>query len=132
MSFDSFKSSEEDIIQLGQNEQDNPESVGKEAEAPSEESPGNLKENMTNHPLMMQGGYYIIAGTFSAEANAERLANKLKKEGYDAAVGYHQEKQFFYVYAARAASNAEAQQALHILKQSPDFKNAWILKVDAE
>ena len=132
MSFDSFKSSDEDIIQLGQNEQDNPESVGKEAEAPSEESPGNLEEDMTNHPLMMQGGYYIIAGTFSAEANAERLANKLKKEGHDAAVGYHQEKQYFYVYAAQAASNAEAQQALQMLKQSPDFKNAWILKVNAE
>jgi len=132
MSFDSFESSEADVIQLGQNEKDNPESVSEEKRASTQQASGNPEKDITAHPLEMQRGYYIIAGTFSAVANAERLADSLRKKGHDAAVGYHQEKQYFYVYAAQAASDAEAQHALQELKQSPDFQNAWILRVNAE
>lgn len=132
MNFDSFESSEADVIQLGQSEEENLPSVSEKENATSQSSTSKPEGDKISHPLDMQGGYYIIAGTFSAEANAKRLAKKLKDEGHNAAVGYHQEKQFFYVYAAQAASGTEAQQALQSLKQSPGFENAWILRVNAE
>ena len=148
MKFDSFESPENGVIQLDQQTQQN--SPAKEKENPvkqelknaetTNESPKTDQEilNQQNdtgsntQTQTMQEGYYIVAGTFSAESNARKLASRLVTNGYQTAVGYHDEKQYYYVYAAQAASLTKAQEALAEMKQSPALSNAWILRVKAK
>ncbi len=154
MDFDSFDNDRQGVIKLGSNEtqpqpaRDNKQSSHLEKPENKDKQPTRAEEKQQNtgwgdspwndeekrdkptHPLAMKSGYYIIAGTFSTEANAAKLAEKLKSQGFDAKLGYHSEKQYYYVYAADAAAKADALQALELLKQHNQFKNAWILNVN--
>lgn len=148
MEFDSFESPENGVIQLDQQPQQNVSANAKEspvrqelknAETKSESSQpdqaalNQRKDTGSNaQSLAMQEGYYIVAGTFSAESNARKLASRLVTNGYQAAVGYHDEKQYYYVYAAQAATLTKAQEALAEMKQTPSLSNAWILRVKSK
>lgn len=87
------------------------------------------KQSTSAHPLAMKSGFYVITGSFSTEANAKKLANRLKAQGFEAGVGYHTEKQYYYVHAAETATKSQALQALELLKQHSQFSSAWILNV---
>lgn len=82
------------------------------------------------HPLAMKGGFYIIAGTFSTQANAEKMADKLTKQGFFPEIGYHNEKKYFYVHLFQAADKEQALKELERLKQNDTFKQSWILTVE--
>lgn len=102
------------------------------AEAEEKVSWGEDWEEKTreSHPLEMKKGFYIIAGTFSTEENARRQAQSLKAKGLDGDLGYHTEKQYYYVHIFSSASKDEALQMLEPLKQKSGLDNAWILSVE--
>ncbi|MEK6479228.1 PorP/SprF family type IX secretion system membrane protein [Catalinimonas sp. 4WD22] len=82
------------------------------------------------HPLTMKGGFYIIAGTFSTQANAEKMADKLTQQGFFPEIGYHSEKKYFYVHIFQASDKDQALKELERLKQNDAFQQSWILTVD--
>ncbi len=82
------------------------------------------------HPLAIKEGKYIIAGTFSQESNARNLIKQLTDQGYQPNIGFHTEKQFYYVYVMSSADLEVLRQQLPLLKKSPLFENAWILSVE--
>ena len=68
----------------------------------------------------------IIAGCFSQEENAARLANTLKEKGYTSAF-YEQRSKMWYVSFGRYATDEEATAALREIRKNTEYK-AWILK----
>lgn len=69
--------------------------------------------------------YHIIAGSFSTEENANRLAKKLASQGKSPSVlGDSNGK--YRVSTSSFSSNSEAMQALSTEKA--DFPNAWVLR----
>ncbi len=101
--------------------------------APVAEEPRLTKvktSSIGNHPLAMKVGKYIVVGTFSQEANARKLVNKLKAEGYPADMGYHTERNFYYVHIASASDVEVLKTQLRSLRQASLFENAWILSVE--
>lgn len=157
LDFDSFESDKKGVIKLGdgktkktpdQTRAQKPKQVEPEQKTQSQEAKpqteqqeegwGNSpwseseKENQAEsaHPLAMNFGFYVIAGSFSTEANANKLAKRLKAQGFDAAVGYHTEKQYYYVHVAKAEMKSQALQALELLRQYDQFSSAWILNVN--
>ncbi|WPP52541.1 PorP/SprF family type IX secretion system membrane protein [Catalinimonas niigatensis] len=156
--FDSFDSDKKGVIQLGEptkapaigtnnntqakpiiDEQAviaTPSQQNKTEEKPAQQiewdtTPQNKTNNVADtHPLAMKNGFYIIAGTFSTQANAEKLADKLKAQGFFPEVGYHSEKQYFYVHIFQSANKDEALKELERLKQNAAFQQSWILNVE--
>ena len=68
----------------------------------------------------------IIAGCFSQEENAARLANTLKEKGYTSAF-YEQRSKMWYVSFGRYSTDEEATAALREIRKNTEYK-AWILK----
>lgn len=81
--------------------------------------------NGTVHAPDPSKPYHIIAGSFSTEENANRLAQKLASQGKSPSVlGDSNGK--YRVSTSSFASNSEAIQALSAEKA--DFPNAWVLR----
>ncbi|WKN32039.1 PorP/SprF family type IX secretion system membrane protein [Porifericola rhodea] len=156
LNFDSFEN-ESGVIQLGEdgdaspssasqqqqakqlNEQqpkrteDIPQNKSSETKEISWDSPANNKtsaEEKEAHPLALKGGFYIIAGTFSTEANAQKLVDQLSQQGFFPEIGYHTEKQYFYVHVFQGGTKDKALQELDRLKQNATFQKSWILTVE--
>ncbi|MFP4092889.1 MAG: PorP/SprF family type IX secretion system membrane protein [Cyclobacteriaceae bacterium] len=87
------------------------------------------QKTQPEHPLALKRGFYIIAGTFTTEANARKQVQNLNAKGLAADLGYHSEKEYYYVHLLNAASKEEALQHLQELKQDSQLKNLWILEV---
>ncbi len=101
--------------------------------APVTEEPRLTKvktSSIGNHPLAMKVGKYMVVGTFSQEANARKLVAKLKAQGYPADMGYHTERNFYYVHIASASDVEVLKTQLRSLRQASLFENAWILSVE--
>jgi len=156
LNFDSFEN-ESGVIQLGEdgdaspssasqqqqakqlNEQqpkrteDIPQNKSSEIKETSWDSPADNKtsaEEKEAHPLALKGGFYIIAGTFSTEANAQKLVDQLSQQGFFPEIGYHTEKQYFYVHVFQGGTKDQALQELDRLKQNATFQKSWILTVE--
>lgn len=69
--------------------------------------------------------YYVIAGTFSIEANADKMLKKLKEEGYTSEKIRNDKKNVFYVSFSSFGDKKSAQTEMKKLKSSgkPD---SWI------
>lgn len=119
---------DDDVILLKKESQGGTNNNNTAAQTKNPENP--VTPEATVHPQALQGGKYIIAGSFSKEDNAQALISKLIAEGYQAALGYHTEKSFYYVYVRRSDNLETLKQELEQLKQLPVFKHAWILSVD--
>jgi cell division septation protein DedD len=57
------------------------------------------------------GGFVLQFGAFSVEANARKLADRLKKKGHDVSVVVHQDAGGRQLYTVRGGSYANAAQA---------------------
>ncbi len=77
-------------------------------------------------PVKPEATIRIIAGCFSQEENATRLANSLKDKGYTAAF-VEKRGSKWYVSFGRYATDEEASQALRDIRAGGDDKS-WILK----
>ncbi len=69
--------------------------------------------------------YYIIAGTFSIEANADKMLKKLKEEGYTAEKIRNDKKNVFYVSFSSFGDKKSAQAEMKKLK-STGKSDSWI------
>lgn len=87
------------------------------------EQPAPVKQPQT---LNTEANIRIIAGCFSQEENAERLANLLKNKGYKNAF-YELRGSKWYVSFGRYATDEEATAKLREIRANTEYK-AWILK----
>ncbi|MDF9795521.1 type IX secretion system PorP/SprF family membrane protein [Catalinimonas alkaloidigena] len=81
------------------------------------------------HSLAMKGGFYIIAGTFSTQDNAEKMVGQLTQQGFFPEIGYHSEKKYFYVHVYQSSDKDQVIKELERLKQNASFQQSWILTV---
>ncbi|MEM9831023.1 MAG: PorP/SprF family type IX secretion system membrane protein [Bacteroidota bacterium] len=84
----------------------------------------------STHPLEMQEGSYLIVGTFSQKANAEKLAKQLSQQGYTANVGYNSEKQYYYTHILSSGDTETVRARIRQIRGKPQFKKAWILVIE--
>ncbi len=89
-----------------------------------------VKTVESGHPLEMPGGIYIIAGTFSQRAYAERLALELAQQGYRTTVGYNTSKGYFYVSLFELSELEEVTRRLYRARSNPKLQKAWVLVVE--
>lgn len=92
----------------------------KEVEKPVEAVEGKVISNKANH-------YYLIAGSFKNEGNAERLVEELIEKGYDSFVYYNPENEFTYACVTSCADKATAIQKSHELKE--EGVSVWVYSV---
>jgi nucleoid DNA-binding protein len=99
-------------------------------ETPVKELPNvNLSQtNATKQKSKMSAGkrYYLVAGCFSVEANAEKMVQKLISQGFKSEKFKKPNSNMFYVSYSSYASRAEAAGEMDRLK-SAGQSNIWIL-----
>ena len=106
-------------------------------ENPSEEQPKSeiskkhvwesvTKNEITKSAVSTGKRYYLVAGCFSVEANANKLVTKLNSEGFQAEKFVRTKNNLYYVSYSSYTSNMEASQAMNRLK-SAGKSNVWIL-----
>ncbi|MEM8969000.1 MAG: PorP/SprF family type IX secretion system membrane protein [Bacteroidota bacterium] len=88
------------------------------------------RNRQSSHPLEMMEGSYLIAGTFSQRANAEKLANQLRKQGFPASVGYNSEKKYYYTHIMSSENTNAVRKKINQIRKQPQFKKAWILVIE--
>jgi hypothetical protein len=95
---------------------------------PKVEEPVTPKETpstVSTNPSGVSGNFYIIAGTFSEQSNAEKLVADLKQQGYPAEiVGFL--NNMHYVSVQSFSTRSDANNALS--KISNDVPKAWVYK----
>jgi len=82
----------------------------------------------TENTEVAEGGkkYYLVAGCFSVEANADKMAQKLKGEGFEPVKFITKKSNLFYVSYSSFSDKASAGQELHKLKAGGK-ESVWIL-----
>ncbi len=89
-----------------------------------------LKTVRSDHPLEMKGGTYIIAGTFSEQPNADRLARQLAQQGYGTTVGYNTTKGYYYVSLFESDDLEDVKRRLYRVRGNSQLEKAWILVIE--
>lgn len=85
----------------------------------------NTSENFLNE---LTGRYYVIAGAFSVQSNAEDLRNNLISKGYNAKILSPKGKKPFYRVSIEDFDNADEGNS-KVASENPDFENVlWLLK----
>lgn len=95
----------------------------KTEETTSSASPEKSEES----PVSTGSGYYIIAGAFGQEENANKLLKDLKGKGFDALFAGRTENDLLRVAYLRATNRMEAERKLSEIRGSENSE-AWILK----
>lgn len=131
LDFDTFENTdtEDGVIQLGEQQEKSSHQQSAKTNEEEKNSVPDMQADTEPHPLKLKGGFYIIAGTFSTQENAEKQAVKLKNEGFSPEVGYHQQKKYYYVHVFQGQTKELALSELEKLRQHSAFSNAWILNV---
>nr|WKN37161.1 PorP/SprF family type IX secretion system membrane protein [Tunicatimonas sp. TK19036] len=120
-SFEEIKESDNNTITLGEPEP---------SDVPSEPRFAKAKRKKSNHPLEMNEGVYLIAGTFSQQANAEKLSRQLLSEGYQAKVGYNSDKDYYYVSLMQTDDPEIVRNKISQIRKDPRFSKSWILVIE--
>ena len=89
-----------------------------------------VKKMRSDHPLEMKQGSYVIAGTFSEERNARKLAQQLSDDGYGVKVGYHSEKGYYYVSLFASEDLEQVKSNLKGARSDKRLEKAWIMVVE--
>ena len=89
-----------------------------------------VKKMRSDHPLEMKQGSYVIAGTFSEERNARKLAQQLSNDGYGVKVGYHSEKGYYYVSLFASEDLEQVKNNLKGARADKRLEKAWIMVVE--
>ena len=89
-----------------------------------------VKTVKSDHPLEMKGGTYIIAGTFSQRPNADRLAQRLAKQGFGTKVGYNTAKGYYYVSLFESDDIEEVKKRLYRVRGNESLQKTWILVIE--
>ena len=90
--------------------------------------PAAKKDNKTTPKISPSGKlYYVIAGSFSSEANAEKLVESLKEKGYRAMIADTNKYGMYRVAYVGIEDYSTAKERLYAIRQE-DNSEAWILK----
>ena len=81
------------------------------------------------HAKELAKGDYVIAGVFSAEANAQRYTAGLLQLGYLADYGFLTEKKLWYVHVYRSDDITQAKAERDKFRKLRMFKDAWLLTI---
>ena len=120
-SFDEIGGADDNTITLGE---------PAPSEIPSEPRFAKAKRKKSSHPLEMIEGAYLIAGTFSQQANAEKLSRQLVSEGYSAKVGYNSDKLYYYVSLLQTDDPEVVRNKISQIRKDPRFSKSWILVIE--
>jgi len=69
--------------------------------------------------------YSVVVGSFSVQANAQGLQNKLKAAGYDAQIVKNNERGLYRVVASTFAEKADAARSRDAFRST--YPDAWLL-----
>ena len=83
-----------------------------------------------NHPSELEAAEYVIAGTFTSDANAERFSEGLRSLEYPARKGYLTEKALWYVYLYKGTSAEKARASQSRYAKLFLLRDAWWLTVE--
>ncbi|MEQ9439514.1 MAG: PorP/SprF family type IX secretion system membrane protein [Cyclobacteriaceae bacterium] len=100
------------------------------ADEPYEPRFAKAKRKKSDHPLEMDEGVYLIAGTFTQRPNAEKLSRQLTSDGYQAKVGYNSDKQYYYVSLMQASDTDSVRSKISQVRKDPRFSKAWVLIIE--
>jgi len=82
--------------------------------------------NMASNVAPGSPGYYVTAGVFGQQANANRLMNNLRSQGLDAQVFQDPSNNFFYVYLLKFQSYQDAEGAKNSRLNGRYSGDLWI------
>lgn len=82
--------------------------------------------NQANNVTPGSPGYYVTAGVFSSQANAQQLVNRLGNQGFNARFFQDQRNNFYYVYLLKFNSYQEADQARSSKMNGSYSGDLWI------
>lgn len=87
---------------------------------------------VSNDPLEMEPGYYVVVGAFSVPGNAIGYQRALEKQGQSSEYGYSSKKQLYYVYVNQSGDLSSARRRYEKTRQIPlfMFDGAWVLKIE--
>ena len=84
-------------------------------------------QKQTEAKALVKKTYHIIVASMATEKEAQRMAGRLKKEGYQGAsaiIGDGKKRVSIESFATRA----EAYQSLQVIREQEAYRSAWILK----
>lgn len=84
--------------------------------------PANMPSNVTPG----SPGYYVTAGVFGSQGNANRLMNNLRSQGLDAQIFQDSNNNFYYVYLLKFSSYQEADRAKSSRMNGSYSGDLWI------
>ncbi len=97
--------------QASNNNSDNGSNMNQPANTNNNAGMNYPQENLPANVNPGSSGYYVTAGVFGQQANAQRLVNKLASQNIDARIFQDQGNSFYYVYLLKFNSYGEADQA---------------------
>ena len=71
--------------------------------------------------------FSVVVGSFSVQANAQGLQNKLKASGYDAQIVKNNERGLYRVVATTFDNKADAARSRDAFRQIDQYADAWLL-----
>jgi type IX secretion system PorP/SprF family membrane protein len=83
-----------------------------------------------DHPMEMEEGFYVIAGSFTVQANASKYKDRLNLEGRFAEMGYNSDKELFYVYILKTHDVNVAAKTASDSRQEKEFEKAWVFRIE--
>jgi cell division septation protein DedD len=98
-----------------------------ETSGKTENTEAAIEKISTPPPAPASRQYYIIAGSFSKEMNAEKLVSQLRQKGYDALIADTNSNGMLRVAYASAVNLNLAKEKLRAIRDE-DNADAWILK----
>ena len=97
---------------------------------PTVDNYDNVKYREENVTLVNGSGlkaFSVVVGSFSVQANAQGVQNKLKAAGYDAQIVKNTDNGFFRVVATTFDNKADAARSRDNLRNVPEYADAWLL-----
>lgn len=119
---------EENTVTTTETEDPQPESSTKTNETPSADETAVAVPSSSASSSSAESGYYIIAGAFQVEGNAEKLLQELKSTGFaDAQLAGRNSSNLLRVAYLKTSSMQEAESKLYELRNNS--KEGWILHI---
>lgn len=77
-------------------------------------------------------GYYLVTNVFSSATNAEKWIATLKGRALEAQMFYRPDSKLYYVFVDAGTDAPALYKKLEEVRQLPDLKEAWMLKINLD
>ncbi|MBC8112335.1 MAG: PorP/SprF family type IX secretion system membrane protein [Verrucomicrobia bacterium] len=89
-----------------------------------------IRQGESNNPLEMQAvNYFVVVGSFANKQYAQAFTYKMRRENFDAQMGFNSNNQKYYVYVMKSEDKEEASQELEKARNQAGIADTWLLKV---